>query len=121
MRYAVSVPPGGAAQDLVAMARACEDAGGDGFFRWDHLYIADGWEIHVPWVVLGAAAPVTPTDLLRVRTLLGPAADIAVPLIPDTDPALYEAAGATWLIAGPDTPDDWQSRIRTTIAAGPPT
>lgn len=59
MRYAISVPPGGSVAGLVDAARATDEAGWDGFFVWDHLYVADGWPIYDPWVLLGAAAVVT--------------------------------------------------------------
>lgn len=72
MRYAISVPPGGRAHDLVACALAAERTGWDGFFLWDHIYVADGMPLHDPWVVLGAVAAAT--GRVRLGALVTPVA-----------------------------------------------
>jgi alkanesulfonate monooxygenase SsuD/methylene tetrahydromethanopterin reductase-like flavin-dependent oxidoreductase (luciferase family) len=72
MRYAISIPPGGPAADLVACAQAAERAGWDGFFVWDHLYVTDGMSLHDPWVLLGAVAAVT--DRIRLGAMVTPLA-----------------------------------------------
>ena len=72
MHYAVSIPPGGPPADLVACARATERSGWDAFFVWDHVYIADGWSLHDPWVLLGAVA--TATERVRLGAMVTPLA-----------------------------------------------
>lgn len=72
MRYGVSAPNVGPPGQLVALARAAEQAGWDGFFLWDHLHLDRGMrlEVHDPWVVLGAVAAVT--ERVRLGTLVTP-------------------------------------------------
>jgi alkanesulfonate monooxygenase SsuD/methylene tetrahydromethanopterin reductase-like flavin-dependent oxidoreductase (luciferase family) len=72
MRYALSIPPGGSPTELLACARAAEEAGWDGFFVWDHLYIADGTPLHDPWVLLGGVAAVT--NRIRLGAMVTPLA-----------------------------------------------
>ena len=65
MRFGIDVPNVGLGGDpavLVEMARAAEDAGWDGFFVWDSVYIHDPPEVRRtvdPWVALAAAAVAT--------------------------------------------------------------
>ncbi len=70
MRYAISTPPAGACADLIACAVAAERAGWDAFFLWDHIYIADGFDLHDPWVLLGAVAGAT--GRIRIGTMITP-------------------------------------------------
>ncbi len=72
MRFGISVPPGGDATGLVELAQAGERAGWDGFFLWDHVYIADGLPLYDPWVVLGAIA--AGTGRIRLGAMVTPVA-----------------------------------------------
>ena len=66
IRYGIVASYGGAAEH-VAMARATEEAGWDGFFTWDGISVgpAETWD---PWVLLGAVA--TATDRVRLGALV---------------------------------------------------
>ena len=66
MRYGIVASYGGAAEH-VAMARATEEAGWDGFFTWDGISVGpvETWD---PWVLLGAAA--TATERVRLGALV---------------------------------------------------
>ncbi len=66
------MPPGGDIRELVELARATERAGWDGFFLWDHVYIADGLPLYDPWVVLGAIA--AGTERIRLGAMVTPVA-----------------------------------------------
>ena len=72
MRFAVNIPNMGDAAAVVELAVAAERAGWDGVFVWDHVvYVADaGFEVHDPWVLLGAVAARTST--VRLGTLVTP-------------------------------------------------
>ncbi|HZN71637.1 MAG TPA: LLM class flavin-dependent oxidoreductase [Micromonosporaceae bacterium] len=68
-----------------------------------------------------ATGGLTLDQVAEVRRAIGPGRDIA--LIDDgaASAADYAAAGATWLVAGPESPDgDWLARFRREIEAGPP-
>jgi alkanesulfonate monooxygenase SsuD/methylene tetrahydromethanopterin reductase-like flavin-dependent oxidoreductase (luciferase family) len=56
----------------VACARSAEEAGWDGFFLWDHIFIAHGFPLHDPWVVLGAVAAAT--SRIRIGAMVTPLA-----------------------------------------------
>jgi alkanesulfonate monooxygenase SsuD/methylene tetrahydromethanopterin reductase-like flavin-dependent oxidoreductase (luciferase family) len=72
MKYAISIPPAGDPADLIACVQAAEEAGWDGFFFWDHIYPGDGFSLHDPWVLLGAAA--TATSRIRLGAMVTPLA-----------------------------------------------
>jgi alkanesulfonate monooxygenase SsuD/methylene tetrahydromethanopterin reductase-like flavin-dependent oxidoreductase (luciferase family) len=76
MRFAMYVPnfgTFGSVHTLVALARAAEAAGWDGFFLWDHL-LPDADSAHGPvadpWIALTAIAGAT--SRLRIGTLITP-------------------------------------------------
>jgi alkanesulfonate monooxygenase SsuD/methylene tetrahydromethanopterin reductase-like flavin-dependent oxidoreductase (luciferase family) len=76
MRFAVYVPnfdTFGSVHTLVALARAAEDAGWDGFFLWDHL-LPEPDSVHGPvsdpWIALTAIAGAT--SRLRFGALVTP-------------------------------------------------
>jgi alkanesulfonate monooxygenase SsuD/methylene tetrahydromethanopterin reductase-like flavin-dependent oxidoreductase (luciferase family) len=66
MKYGISLPNMGPAQELVALGVAAEAAGYDGVFLWDHLhFLRDAHlDVHDPWVLLGALAVRTRRVLL---------------------------------------------------------
>jgi alkanesulfonate monooxygenase SsuD/methylene tetrahydromethanopterin reductase-like flavin-dependent oxidoreductase (luciferase family) len=63
---------GGTADEIVAMAREAEDAGWDGVFTWDGIYIEGMPLIFDPWVLLGAIA--SATSRVRIGAVLTPLA-----------------------------------------------
>jgi len=76
VRSALYVPPFGELADphaLVAVGRACEDAGYDGLFLWDHMWRPGGPvdDVADVWVALAAVAAAT------TRLVVGP---MVVPL-----------------------------------------
>jgi alkanesulfonate monooxygenase SsuD/methylene tetrahydromethanopterin reductase-like flavin-dependent oxidoreductase (luciferase family) len=70
MRFGLSVPPFSDPADVVALARAAESNGWDGFFLWDHLRWDDVVDAHDPWVLLGAVA--RETGRMRLGTMVTP-------------------------------------------------
>ncbi|MBM3949715.1 MAG: LLM class flavin-dependent oxidoreductase [SAR202 cluster bacterium] len=76
MKFGLNVPQCGAYGDvrvLVERARWAEDAGWDGFFIWDHLYLDPAIQPMVdPWVALAAIA--LATNRVRIGTLVTPVA-----------------------------------------------
>ena len=75
MRFAISVPNLGPYADLeafVRIAREAEDAGWDGFFTWDSVWLGAGQPIIDPWVALAAVASVT--ERIRIGPMVTPIA-----------------------------------------------
>jgi alkanesulfonate monooxygenase SsuD/methylene tetrahydromethanopterin reductase-like flavin-dependent oxidoreductase (luciferase family) len=74
VRFAISSPNIGSADDLVGLAVASEESGWDAFFLWDHMHLQRDLHLNVfdPWVVLGAAAQAT--ERIRLGTLVTPVA-----------------------------------------------
>lgn len=70
MRFGLSVPPFTDPTEVVALARAAESNGWDGFFLWDHLRWDGVVEAHDPWVLLGALAQ--ETERMRLGTMVTP-------------------------------------------------
>ncbi|MEN3609638.1 LLM class flavin-dependent oxidoreductase [Plantactinospora sp. ZYX-F-223] len=68
-----------------------------------------------------AVGGLTPAQVVEVRAVLGPDRDIVVPHDPAVPVEEYAAAGVTWLVVGPESPDgDWLARLRRQIETGPP-
>jgi alkanesulfonate monooxygenase SsuD/methylene tetrahydromethanopterin reductase-like flavin-dependent oxidoreductase (luciferase family) len=62
MKFALDIVPFGHYSDprnVVALARAAEEAGWDGVFTWDHLGFTDGVPTGHPWITLAAVAAAT--------------------------------------------------------------
>ena len=72
VRYGLSVPNFAEPSRLVELAVACEAAGWDGFFLWDHIVVdrSSPPPICEPWTTLGAAAVMT--TRVRLGTLITP-------------------------------------------------
>lgn len=73
MRFFVDIQNFGDFADprLVAdLARQVEEAGWDGLSVWDHILVADGWEVADPWILLAAAA--TSTERITLATMVTP-------------------------------------------------
>ena len=72
VRYAISAPNVGRPTELVALAKAAEDGGWDGFFLWDHLHFVRAMQLDIvdPWVTLGAIAHAT--SRLRIGAMVTP-------------------------------------------------
>src|SRR6476646_6371598 len=64
------IMPGGNVEDLLAMAQAAEQAGWDGVFYWDGIYIESAGPMYDPWAVLAAIA--VKTERVRLGAMLTP-------------------------------------------------
>ncbi|HEY7781588.1 MAG TPA: LLM class flavin-dependent oxidoreductase [Ktedonobacterales bacterium] len=69
MRYGFIIPAGDI-DEIAGMARDAEDAGWDGVFYWDGIYIADMGRMWDPWVTLAAMA--LRTERVRIGVILTP-------------------------------------------------
>ena len=69
LRYGFIIP-GGEANEIVAMAREAEEAGWDGVFYWDGIYIESAGPMFDPWAMLAAIA--TQTRRVRIGAMLTP-------------------------------------------------
>lgn len=74
MRYGLSIPNFAEPGTLLAVARATEANGWDGFFLWDHILVdqAEAVPVSEPWTVLAAVA--TATSRVRLGTMVTPIA-----------------------------------------------
>ena len=74
MRHGLSIPNFAEPDRLLAVARAAEANGWDGFFLWDHVLVERDRAVPVsePWTVLAAAA--TATARVRLGTMVTPVA-----------------------------------------------
>jgi alkanesulfonate monooxygenase SsuD/methylene tetrahydromethanopterin reductase-like flavin-dependent oxidoreductase (luciferase family) len=71
MRFGFIIPRGDV-ETVVALAREAEEAGWDGVFYWDGIYIEGMAPMYDPWVVLGAMA--LRTERVRLGAILTPPA-----------------------------------------------
>ena len=69
MKYGFIIPRGDV-DTIVAMAIEAEEAGWDGIFYWDGIYIESMGEMYDPWVVLAAIA--LRTQHVRIGAVLTP-------------------------------------------------
>ena len=69
MQYGFIIPRGDV-DTIVAMAIEAEEAGWDGVFYWDGIYIESMGEMYDPWVVLAAIA--LRTQHIRIGAVLTP-------------------------------------------------
>lgn len=68
--YAPNFGTFGNIADLVAFAKAAEEAGWDGFFLWDHILADPGIPFVDPWVAMSAIA--CSTRRIRIGTMVTP-------------------------------------------------
>ena len=71
MHYGFIVPKGGP-RIVADLAREAEEAGWDGVFYFDGIYVGEGMEIYDPWVVMAAMAMMT--ERVRLGAILTPPA-----------------------------------------------
>ena len=71
MRYGFIIPRGDP-RTVAELASEVEEAGWDGAFHWDGIYVGEGWEIYDPWVVMAAMA--MRTERVRIGAMLTPPA-----------------------------------------------
>jgi alkanesulfonate monooxygenase SsuD/methylene tetrahydromethanopterin reductase-like flavin-dependent oxidoreductase (luciferase family) len=64
------IMPGGSVEELIAMAQAAEQAGWDGVFYWDGIYIETVGPMYDPWAMLAAIA--MRTERVRLGAVLTP-------------------------------------------------
>lgn len=69
MRYGFIIPNGDV-RTLVALAGEAEEAGWDGVFYWDGIYVGPETPVYDPWVVLAAIA--VRTQRVRIGAVLTP-------------------------------------------------
>lgn len=69
MRYGFIIP-GGDLETLLDLTVAAEDAGWDGVFYWDGIYIEGAGPMYDPWVVMAAMA--LRTSRVRIGAMLTP-------------------------------------------------
>ena len=77
VRYGIYIPNYGPAvepRSLMKLAKACEEAGWDGFYMWDHVYNGLGEEFPFfdPWISLALVA--IKTNKIRIGTTVTPVA-----------------------------------------------
>jgi len=73
VKYCVDVPNFGFWADpkrFAEFARQVEEAGWDGISVWDHILVADDYQVADPWILLAAAAMTT--SHLRLMTMVTP-------------------------------------------------
>jgi alkanesulfonate monooxygenase SsuD/methylene tetrahydromethanopterin reductase-like flavin-dependent oxidoreductase (luciferase family) len=73
MRFGLFVPAFAELADprrVATLAHTAEEAGGEGFFLWDHVLGRGGMGVADPWVTLAAVA--TATERVRIGTLVTP-------------------------------------------------
>jgi alkanesulfonate monooxygenase SsuD/methylene tetrahydromethanopterin reductase-like flavin-dependent oxidoreductase (luciferase family) len=71
VRYGFIIPKGDPLT-VAELAREAEEAGWDGTFYWDGIYVGEAWEIYDPWVVMTAMA--MRTERVRIGAMLTPPA-----------------------------------------------
>ncbi len=71
MRYGFIVPKGDP-RTVADLAREAEEAGWDGVFYFDGIWVGGGMEIYDPWVVM--AAMTMRTERVRLGAILTPPA-----------------------------------------------
>ena len=71
MRYGFIIPKGDP-RTVADLAREVEEAGWDGAFYYDGIYVGEGWELYDPWVVMAAMA--MRTERVRIGAVLTPPA-----------------------------------------------
>ncbi len=71
MRYGFIIPKGDP-RTVAELAREAEEAGWDGAFYWDGIYVGEEWEVYDPWVVMAAMA--VRTEKVRIGAVLTPPA-----------------------------------------------
>jgi alkanesulfonate monooxygenase SsuD/methylene tetrahydromethanopterin reductase-like flavin-dependent oxidoreductase (luciferase family) len=71
MHYGFIVPKG-SPRTVADLAREAEEAGWDGVFYFDGIYVGEGMEIYDPWVVMAAMA--MRTERVRLGAILTPPA-----------------------------------------------
>ena len=71
MRYGFIIPRGDP-RTVADLAREVEEAGWDGAFYYDGIYVGEGWELYDPWVVMAAMAMLTRS--VRIGAMLTPPA-----------------------------------------------
>lgn len=69
MRYGFVIPNGDV-QTVAALAREIEDAGWDGAFYWDGIYVDAATPIYDPWIAMAAMA--LATERVRIGAMLSP-------------------------------------------------
>jgi len=69
MHYGFIIP-GGEVHTIIELAQEAEEAGWDGVFYWDGIYIAEMGAIYDPWVLLAAIA--MRTKRVRIGAMLTP-------------------------------------------------
>lgn len=69
MRYGFVIP-GGDVATIVDLARAAEEAGWDGVFTWDGMYIGPETPVFDPWVVMAGMA--SRTTRVKIGAMLTP-------------------------------------------------
>jgi alkanesulfonate monooxygenase SsuD/methylene tetrahydromethanopterin reductase-like flavin-dependent oxidoreductase (luciferase family) len=71
VRYGFIIPRGDP-RTVADLAREVEEAGWDGAFYYDGIYVGEGWELYDPWVVMAAMAMLTRS--VRIGAMLTPPA-----------------------------------------------
>jgi alkanesulfonate monooxygenase SsuD/methylene tetrahydromethanopterin reductase-like flavin-dependent oxidoreductase (luciferase family) len=71
VRYGFIIPKGDP-RTVADLAREAEEAGWDGAFYYDGIYVGEGWELYDPWVVMAAMAMLT--RRIRIGAMLTPPA-----------------------------------------------
>lgn len=69
MQYGFVIPNGDV-QTVAALAREIEEAGWDGAFYWDGIYVGPDAPVYDPWVVMAAMA--LATERVRIGAMLTP-------------------------------------------------
>ncbi len=69
MQYGFVIPNGDV-QTVAALAREIEEAGWDGAFYWDGIYVDAATPIYDPWIVMAAMA--LATERVRIGAMLSP-------------------------------------------------
>jgi alkanesulfonate monooxygenase SsuD/methylene tetrahydromethanopterin reductase-like flavin-dependent oxidoreductase (luciferase family) len=69
MQYGFVIPNGDV-QTVVALAREVEEAGWDGAFYWDGIYMDPETPVYDPWITMAAMA--LATERVRIGAMLSP-------------------------------------------------